>query len=618
MEPTQEKKFEEETSTSHKGIGYNFLETRSERILFLILLTFVSASPIIFRDSLPAHADWHSHAANAYHFKRCFWQGEWFPRWLEALMFGYGVPKFNYYAPLFYYLYIVLDLIFRNAFLSMKWLIVLTMALCTVFGYLYIRRHGSKVAASVAMIFVIFSPAIHIYTYNNNFPTNTLAIPFIFLTLLGIDTFNKEKEFDIKSFLITSSGYALTILSHLATAFMLSLLLVPYFFLSLWIYRTKRFVKNFFLSIACGMGLAAFYLIPATLETNLVHTEIISRGRGWDYSANFMFTYLDRLPNENYYWGIFDHHYYEVSTALYSLVGFICLVILLTNKNKLTAYLKEPFRVNIAITMLLISFLMTTPLSIFIWIMIKQMKTLQFPWRFVSFIVPFGAVVMVYAFDLIGRVAKEKLDFSGYRFLSWSMAGLFVVLFYVNFVNVFRWYWTPSENFVRHSMYVVWQNREYQPNLTGDPNWEQLDYGRDFSPSILSSNPNCDINIIKWLSHNRIFQVFSNVEHQLRIRTFSFPGWNVYADGRLTNIMMDPKTGAMVINVPPGKHEIRVSFELTPLRKTATYISLGSFALFIYLLLKILKKSKTIEVVKVESNKADTETTNSKPQEAVT
>jgi hypothetical protein len=488
------------------------------------------------------------------------------------------------------------------------------MALSTVFGYLYLRKHGSKVATSIVMIFVIFSPAIHIYTYNNNFPTNTLAIPFVFLTLLGIDSFNKEKEFDIKSFLITSSGYALTILSHLATAFMLSLLLVPYFFLSLWMYRTKRFVKNFFLSIGFGAALGAFYLIPAVMETNLVHTEIISRGRGWDYSANFMFTYLDRLPSDGYYWGIFDHHYYEASTALYSLAALICLVILLVNKDKLKSYLNEPFRVTIAITMLLICFLMTTPLSIFIWIMIKQMKTLQFPWRFVSFIVPFGAVVMVYAFDLIAKLAKEKIDFSGYRFLSWSMAGLFAVLFYVNFVNIFRWYWTPAENFVRHSMYIVWQNREYQPNLTGDPNWEQLDYGRDFSPSLLSSNPNCDFSLVKWLSHDRIFQVFSDVEHQLRIRTFVFPGWNTYIDGRPTNILMDTKTGAMIIQVPAGKHEIRVSFELTPLRKTATNITLGSFVLFGLLCLKIHRRiERKIEVVNDENQKKESEVTEPKP-----
>ncbi len=601
MEMNKESDQSQLTSVQEDQKGYFFLSTRMERIVFLVLMTLISAAPLIFKDSLPAHADWHSHATNAYHFKRAFWQGQYLPRWLDTMLYGYGMPKFNYYAPLFYYMYVAVDLIFRNPFYSMKWLIVLTMVLCTVFGYLYLKRHGSSIACSLAMLFVIFSPAIHAYTYNNNFPTNTLAIPFIFLTLYGIDSFNKEKDFDLKSFLITASGYSLTVLSHLASAFLFSLLLIPYFFLSLMMYKTKKFIKWFFLSMSMGAALSACYLLPASLETNFVHTEVVSRGAGWDYSKNFMYTYLDRLPSDGYYWGIFDHRFYEMSNALFCIAALICLVILLSNQDRLKNYFKEPFRINIAITMFVLSFLMTTPVSIFVWVMIKQMKTLQFPWRFISFILPFGAVVMVYAFDLISKLSKEKIAFSGYRFLSYSIAIVFGLLFYVDFVNVFRWYWVSEPNFIRHSIYVVWQNKEYQPNLTGDPNWEQIDYGRDFSPTVLSSNPSSDITILKWLSHDRLFQVVSDVSHSIRLRTFYFPGWNVYIDGQQVSVSMHPRTGAMNFEVPPGKHDIEMKFENTSLRKTATYISFAAFALYIYLLLRLFPK-KQILVTQSVSN----------------
>ena len=90
--------------------SYYFLSTLTERILFLALITLISAAPLIFRDGLPAHADWHSHMANAFMFKRCFWQGELFPRWIEGNMFGYGLPKFNFYAPLLYYIFLVFEI----------------------------------------------------------------------------------------------------------------------------------------------------------------------------------------------------------------------------------------------------------------------------------------------------------------------------------------------------------------------------------------------------------------------------------------------------------------------------------------------------------------------------
>src|SRR5436190_7035917 len=90
---------------------YNFLESLSERIVFLTLLTVVSFGPLLLREGFPAHADWHSHAANAFHFKRAFLQGQFLPRWIDTGMFGYGLPKFNYYAPLLYYIYTFLDIV---------------------------------------------------------------------------------------------------------------------------------------------------------------------------------------------------------------------------------------------------------------------------------------------------------------------------------------------------------------------------------------------------------------------------------------------------------------------------------------------------------------------------
>lgn len=573
-----------------KTDSYRFLGNTTERMVFLVLVTLLSAAPLIFKSGLPAHADWHSHIANAFHFKKCFWQGEFLPRWIESSLYGYGLPKFNYYAPLLYYLFTFIEIFCRNPIISMKVTLVLTIVFCTVSGYIYLKRHGSPISAALVTSFIAFSPAIHIFTYNNNFPTNTLAIPFIFITLYGIDCFDNEKKFDTKSFLITSIGYAGMILSHLATAFIFTLLVIPYFLLSLYVYRSRKFVQNFIFSFGCGIGLSAFYLFPAATETNLVHTEVLSEGVGWDFSKNFMYTLLDRLPSEGYYWGIFDHRYYEMSNALFCLAGLICSVIILSNLDRVKLYFKEPVRANIAITMFFISFIMMTPVSFFVWIMVKQMKTLQFPWRFVSFALPFGSVVMVYAFDLISKFTKDKINESGLKFLSYSIALLFTLLFYVNFVNVFRWEWASEEVFLKHAMNVVWQNREYQPNLSGNPNWKQEDLSKDFSPSVSSSNPNTDITLVKWFSHQRVFQVFSAEAHQIRLRTFYFPGWNAYVDGKPTAISLDPKVGSILIQVPPGKHEVNIKFELTPIRKAATYISIAALLLYLNVFLKTFKK----------------------------
>lgn len=575
--------------------NYQFLGTRTERVVFLILMTLLSCGPIIFGKSIPSHADWHIHIEHAYNFRRILFQGEWLPRWTDAQVTGYGLPIFNYYAPLVYYIFTVLELIFRNAIHSIKWAFVIPMVLCTITGYMYLRRHGSAVSTTWAMVFVIFSPAIHIFIYNTNWPGSTLAVAFLFLALYGIDTFDKNKDFDLKSFLITSFAYAGMATAHLATAFVFTLLCIPYFFLSLFIYRTKKFVKNIFLSLVMGACLAGFYLFPACLEKHLVHTdEVLTQGPLWDFSKNFLFTYLDRHRDDGYAWAIFDHRYYEVSNAIFGIAVLTCIIVLLLNLDKVKLYCKEPFRVNIAITMFSISFLMMTPVSIFIWLMIKPMQTIQFPWRFTTFILPFGAILMVYCFDLIGNLAKEKLNLSGYKILLYGIAFLFTMLAYVDFINMYKWKWVPEQSLLKAAIYVLWGNEEYRPNLTGDPNWKQFDFRQDFSPTIQSSNLNCDVTLLKWFSHERIFQVFSQEEHKVRIRTFYFPGWLGYIDGKLVDLGMDPKIGSIVFNVPAGQHEIKLSFELIPLRKASAYISLAALGLYLFLLSKYKKKNNQI------------------------
>ena len=594
---------EDKLNNEVKNKEYHFLESKVERIVFLVLLLIICISPILFGKGMPTHADWHIHMERAYNFKRCFWQGQFIPRWIDAQNFGYGLPVFNYYAPLPYYVFVAIDLILRNILVSMKWIYILPVILTTLFGYLYLRKHCSAVAVCCAMPFIIFSPAVHIYVYNCNWPGSISAIPFVFLALLGIDSFDKNKDFDLKSFLVVSLSYGLMCLAHIATAFIFTLAMIPYFFLSLYVYRTKKFIKNIFLSFIMGGSLASFYLLPAIFEKNFVHAdEVLTRGPLWDYSKNFLYTFLDRESNKGYAWAMFDHRYYEVSNAILGLAVFVCFVVLVVNMDRIKKYYKEPFRINIVLTMFVLTFLMMTPVSIFVWLMIKPLHTIQFPWRFTSLVLPFAAVIIAYTFDFSIKLAQEKLKLSGLRFISFIMTCLLLILMYVDFINMYRWEWVSPHTLLKAATTVLWANDEYRPKFNGDSNWMQIDFGRDFSPSIDSTNFNVDIKLLQWLSHLRVFEVFSEVPHSLHIRTFYFPGWKAYVDGRESGINIDTRSGTILIPVPAGKHEIKVAFENTPIRKNSLYISFAALLIYLYFLINLFekKKKKTFDVTNIQ------------------
>ena len=342
-----------------------------------------------------------------------------------------------------------------------------------------------------------------------------------------------------------------------------------------------------------------------------MHTdEVLTQAPLWDYSKNFLFTYLDRHRDDGYAWAIFDHRYYEVSNALFGLIVMAFMMVLLFNVDRIKQYFDEPFRITSAITMFSISFLMMTPVSIFVWIMIKPMQTIQFPWRFTSFVLPFGTIIVVYALDLIGKLMKEKVSIGGYKFLFYCLALVFSLLVYVDVVNMYRWKWVPEQSLLKAAIYVLWGNEEYRPNITGDPNWKQINFKSDFSPSIASSNPAADIAPIKWLSHERIFQVFSPEQHQIRLRTFYFPGWNVYVDGNKVDLSMDPKYGSIVVQVPAGKHKLVAKFELTPLRKSSAYVSLAALLIYAVMLLNLFKEKNLKSENKTKNSDEEKESIN--------
>lgn len=564
----------------------------------------------MFGESIPSHADWHIHMEHAYNFKKCLLQGQLLPRWTDGQANGYGLPIFNFYAPSVYYVYTIVDLITKSPVFAIKFIFALPIIMCTLLGYLYLRRHGSPLAATLAMSFVIFSPAIHIFIYNTNWPGSTLALAFLFLALYGMETFDKEKDFDYKTLIIISFSYAAMAFTHLATAFVFTLISIPYFFLNLSIYRTKKYLKNFFFSMTLGGCLSAVYLFPAAFEKRFVHTdEVLTEGPLWDFTKNFLFTYLDRNKDEGYAWAIFDHRYYELSNALFSIAIFICLIVIAVNFDKLKNYFSEVKRIKNALFMFVLTFLMMTPLSILVWYMMKPLQTIQFPWRFTAFMLPFGAVLMVYSFDLVKKLAAEKINVSGYKIIFSLLFVVFSCLAYVDFINMFNWRWMPEQSLMKAGMYVLWGNEEYWPSLTNNPDWKSVNYRQDFSPTIGSSNVEAYFKINKWLSHDRVFEVFSKTDHQLRLRTFYFPGWKIFVDGKSVPIKMDQRTGAMVVDMPGGGHEVRALFGKTPVRQFSEYVSFVALLVFIAMFLKLKESRPKLKSETSENKTEDKEVT---------
>lgn len=75
----------------------------------------------------------------------------------------------------------------------------------------------------------------------------------------------------------------------------------------------------------------------------------------------------------------------------------------------------------------------------------------------------------------------------------------------------------------------------------------------------------------------------------MRVRTFNFPGWKAFIDGKLTGINSEGGTGAILVEIPRGEHLIELTFRDTPVRHYSKLVTIYSllFIIVLYLILKV-------------------------------
>jgi len=133
--------------------------------------------------------------------------------------------------------------------------------------------------------------------------------------------------------------------------------------------------------------------------------------------------------------------------------------------------------------------------------------------------------------------------------------------------------------------------REYTPIWAGDIKkiTSATPMGR---VSVVSGEALSDIT--EWKSEERAINIKASTPAVLRISTFYYPGWQARIDGHKTEIMIEKRNGAMLIDIPEGRHKLALEFEDTPLRYYARIISLVSLCAIVLLVLFSKKSSRNL------------------------
>lgn len=361
-------------------------------LIWIILIGAVAwASKGLFKYKFYSTHDLDHHLARSYDAVQTIAEGQFPLRWAGTLNYGCGVPIFNFFYPLLYYLVVLIFSFSKDMFLSFKLISFASLLIGTVFFYLWAKKEtGDRWAAFAGAILYLYAPYRFLLVYVRGSP-EYLAYAIWPVVLYFYSLAFKEQNF--KKFLwfcffAALSGGLLTI-SHNFTVMFLMPILLLYLILKFFFgqkLEKKRILLIIFAYLS-AFGLGAFFIFPAFFEMQFTKLPIPA------------FTYYDHFPElwQVLYskWGYFysfpgikdDGMSFQLGYAhwvVLGLVGFWIisrLILLISKKKDFGAFLRDNIWVIVFFGLSLFALFLTLPYSRFIWDRIGLLQDIQFPWR---------------------------------------------------------------------------------------------------------------------------------------------------------------------------------------------------------------------------------------------
>ncbi len=496
--------------------------------------------------------------------------GQVFPRWAPDLSAGYGQPFFNFNPPLFYYL----AAFFRAlgfSFVASQNLACFSLLLLSGLGmYLLAGEAFGPRGGLVSAVAYLFAPYLLVTLYVRHALADFSAFPFIPLSFWALYRFAQRGRYPF--LLIGSLSLALLFLSSNP----ISLITCPALLLLFgWLAYAERSWCTLLRGLWClmlGLGLAAFFWLPALVERDFVHVSRLLEGY---LSYRHHFVYLHQFVYSPWGFGLSlpgpeDEMSFAIGPVHLLLVG----VSLLFMRRMRAAASQGRQLVLFFLVLLLMAAFFASRESSFLWERLPLLQYLEFPWRFLSLVAVSTAFICGAPFLFLapgrGRLAN----------------GLVAVLIVALFLLGFRQARPESFHEVRDVDYSpqaiaarnisVTTAREYEPIWVREPPQTPA-----AEPITLLEGQGRGLDIKMSPTYYEFYMEITE-EARLRVNTFYFPGWTLYVDGAKRAIDYDNPQGMMEFSLEQGTHLLQVLFAPTPVRLWGTRLSI--LALFLLLL----------------------------------
>lgn len=528
----------------------------SKHVIWLTLLLLIPAIWALFVPGYGGLSD-DMHVAWIHQMARTLFTGQFPPRYVPDLSFGFGYPLFNFVFPLPFYL--------GSLFYSFG--LALTDSLKMVFGfslvasflsmYFLLKHLSGKWLAIVGALVYVYTPYRATDVYVRGAVGESLAFVFFPLIILAV---LKAKK-DIKWVGAGSLGVAGLILSHNITAMMF----IPLAFILALMLKSNFKVYLLFL---LGLLVSLYFWLPAIWDSRLMQYATV-------FDAKDHFPTIKQLITPYFGWGTSVPGPYDWMSFFVGLPNLILMAfgawLIVVRRGKIN-YKKRVLLLWSMGLMAVLIFMMNYRSS-YLWDNLPLIPYFQFPWRFLALMAFTSSLLVVFLKD----IRWNRLISLGLVVVSLSFG-----VKYFRFSNFNGW----RDDFFLNR-YVPIPEASFEYRQTGEE-YLRLPLGTDIRPSQnffrFFSEQKMEISDLVELNALETKATISSEEPLvISYNKYFFPGWRVFIDNQEVKIVAGKPYGQITFDVDSGTHQVEVVWQETVRNKILDLVSLLALAVSVWL-----------------------------------
>jgi 6-pyruvoyl-tetrahydropterin synthase related domain len=512
-----------------------------------------------------------------------------YPRWIADFYYGRGSPIFNFYAPLMYIVGEFFCFFGLAPLYAVKIMYILTVMLAGIAMYFLAREIWDLPAALSSAVMYILAPYLLVDLYIRGALAELAG--FALLPLAMYFLLRESKTNTTHDAARAAAAIALLCLSHNISA----LIGAPILIIWAILIRDKATWKKLFVAIGLGLLMSSFFWAPALYETKYLNAAANLTQGDYHYSRHFVS--IKALFDTA--WG-FGSPMNPDGDGMSRQVGILHWILFLP---ALAWFVLSGRRWDLrkrgATAFLLIGAIglfFTLNISKPLWDILPLLPFVQFPFRF----------LMIATLGFTGAAGALIVLVGGRFGPRWGWGAAMAVI--LSAVVIYGPY--AQARYLLHDksnpnrILKVSRKRAKEALATG----MAIEAHELLTPKVLrefreSKTTAMDDYLPKWVMEKPAFYYAEKFEviagdakirlkqdkdfmsrvhieaqepSQILAHTFYFPGWTAWKKGTALPLEARENTGEIVITVPPGDYEMILSFEDTPIRIFAKFISISA------------------------------------------